>query len=75
MAQDLKDIIEHLNTSGARPTSDPLQQICKILNAHMDSLQWIDQSLRLLQRKGGGGDQGVRGPAQGAGAQLPDALD
>lgn len=21
-----------------------LQQICKILNAHMDSLQWIDQS-------------------------------
>ncbi|XP_010713440.1 nucleoporin-62 C-terminal-like protein [Meleagris gallopavo] len=52
MAQDLKDIIEHLNTSG-RPadTSDPLQQICKILNAHMDSLQWIDQNSALLQRK------------------------
>ncbi|NWR68041.1 NUP62 protein, partial [Bucorvus abyssinicus] len=45
MAQDLKDITEHLNTSrGPADTSDPLQQICKILNAHMDSLQWIDQN-------------------------------
>uniref|UniRef100_A0A2K6P678 Nuclear pore glycoprotein p62 n=1 Tax=Rhinopithecus roxellana TaxID=61622 RepID=A0A2K6P678_RHIRO len=52
MAQDLKDIIEHLNTSGApADTSDPLQQICKILNAHMGSLQWIDQNSALLQRK------------------------
>ncbi|XP_059939045.1 nuclear pore glycoprotein p62 [Mesoplodon densirostris] len=52
MAQDLKDIIEHLNTSGGpADTSDPLQQICKILNAHMDSLQWIDQNSALLQRK------------------------
>uniref|UniRef100_A0A8C5KTR4 Nuclear pore glycoprotein p62 n=1 Tax=Jaculus jaculus TaxID=51337 RepID=A0A8C5KTR4_JACJA len=52
MAQDLKDIIEHLNTTGGpADTSDPLQQICKILNAHMDSLQWIDQNSALLQRK------------------------
>ncbi|NWV78006.1 NUP62 protein, partial [Dasyornis broadbenti] len=52
MAQDLKDIIDHLNTSGGpAETSDPLQQICKILNAHMDSLQWIDQNSAVLQRK------------------------
>ncbi|NXY85427.1 NUP62 protein, partial [Alcedo cyanopectus] len=52
MAQDLKDITEHLNTSrGPADTSDPLQQICKILNAHMDSLQWIDQNSGVLQRK------------------------
>ncbi|KAJ8266445.1 hypothetical protein GJAV_G00130510 [Gymnothorax javanicus] len=52
MSQDLKDIIEHLNTSsGPADTSDPLQQICKILNAHMDSLQWIDQNSVLLQRR------------------------
>ncbi|NXV65688.1 NUP62 protein, partial [Molothrus ater] len=52
MAQDLKDIIDHLNTSGGpADTSDPLQQICKILNAHMDSLQWIDQNSAVLQRK------------------------
>ncbi|KFV73131.1 Nuclear pore glycoprotein p62, partial [Dryobates pubescens] len=52
MAQDLKDITEHLNTSrGPADTSDPLQQICKILNAHMDSLQWIDQNSAVLQRK------------------------
>ncbi|XP_068105806.1 nucleoporin-62 C-terminal-like protein [Hyperolius riggenbachi] len=52
MAQDLKDVIEHLNTS-ADPgdISNPLQQICKILNAHMDSLQWVDQNSALLQRK------------------------
>ncbi|KAF6288711.1 nucleoporin 62 [Rhinolophus ferrumequinum] len=52
MAQDLKDVIEHLNTAGGpADTSDPLQQICKILNAHMDSLQWVDQNSALLQRK------------------------
>ncbi|KAM4696921.1 nuclear pore glycoprotein p62-like isoform 2-T2 [Rhinophrynus dorsalis] len=52
MAQDLKDVIEHLNTSaGPGDSSNPLQQICKILNAHMDSLQWIDQNSALLQRK------------------------
>ncbi|KAM9225534.1 nuclear pore glycoprotein p62 [Dugong dugon] len=52
MAQDLKDIIEHLNTAGGpADSSDPLQQICKILNAHMDSLQWVDQNSALLQRR------------------------
>ncbi|CAL8267890.1 unnamed protein product [Lota lota] len=52
MSQDLKEIIEHLNTSsGPSDTSDPLQQICKILNAHMDSLQWVDQNSVLLQRR------------------------
>ncbi|XP_048400333.1 nucleoporin 62 like [Stegostoma tigrinum] len=52
MAQDLKEIIQHLNTtSGSSEIGDPLQQICKILNAHMDSLQWIDQSSVLLQKK------------------------
>uniref|UniRef100_W5L3N9 Nuclear pore glycoprotein p62 n=1 Tax=Astyanax mexicanus TaxID=7994 RepID=W5L3N9_ASTMX len=51
MSQDLKEIIEHLNTSnGPADTSDPLQQICKILNAHMDSLQWVEQN-SLLQRR------------------------
>ena len=47
-----QDIIEHLNMAGGpADTSDPLQQICKILNAHMDSLQWVDQSSALLQRR------------------------
>ncbi|XP_072482075.1 nuclear pore glycoprotein p62 isoform X18 [Notamacropus eugenii] len=50
MAQDLKEIIEHLNMAGGPPdTTDPLQQICKILNAHMDSLQWIDQNSDKLE--------------------------
>ncbi|KAB5571086.1 hypothetical protein PHYPO_G00220890 [Pangasianodon hypophthalmus] len=52
MSQDLKEIIEHLNTSNSlADTSDPLQQICKILNAHMDSLQWVEQNSVLLQRR------------------------
>ncbi|XP_030650215.1 nucleoporin 62 like [Chanos chanos] len=52
MSQDLKEIIEHLNTSSGPPdTTDPLQQICKILNAHMDSLQWVEQNSVLLQRR------------------------
>ncbi|XP_069800358.1 nucleoporin-62 C-terminal-like protein isoform X2 [Dendropsophus ebraccatus] len=52
MAQDLKEVIEHLNTTaGPGDASNPLQQICKILNAHVDSLQWIDQNSALLQRK------------------------
>ncbi|XP_016116140.1 nuclear pore glycoprotein p62-like [Sinocyclocheilus grahami] len=52
MSQDLKEIIEHLNTSsGPADSTDPLQQICKILNAHMDSLQWVEQNSALLQRR------------------------
>uniref|UniRef100_A0A8C1DSK0 Nuclear pore glycoprotein p62 n=1 Tax=Cyprinus carpio carpio TaxID=630221 RepID=A0A8C1DSK0_CYPCA len=52
MSQDLKEIIEHLNTSsGPADTTDPLQQICKILNAHMDSLQWVEQNSVLLHRR------------------------
>ncbi|KAM9578007.1 nucleoporin-62 C-terminal-like protein isoform 1-T2 [Trichechus inunguis] len=52
MAQDLKDILEHLSTFGSpADTTEPLQQICKILNAHMDCLQRIDQNSGFLQRK------------------------
>ncbi|XP_012582554.1 PREDICTED: nucleoporin-62 C-terminal-like protein [Condylura cristata] len=52
MTQDLKDIIEHLNSFGrSADASDPIQQICKILNAHMDSLQWIEENSGMLQRK------------------------
>ncbi|XP_057574359.1 nucleoporin-62 C-terminal-like protein isoform X4 [Hippopotamus amphibius kiboko] len=52
MAQDLKDVIDYLNTfESPADTTDPLQQICKILNAHMNSLQWINQTSGMLQRK------------------------
>lgn len=52
MVQDLKEIIEHMNTSNTpRDSTDPMTQIAKILNAHMNSLQWIDQSTSALQAK------------------------
>nr|XP_004659020.2 nucleoporin-62 C-terminal-like protein isoform X2 [Jaculus jaculus] len=52
MSQDLKDIIVHLNTLGSpADTTEPLQQICKILNAHMVSLQWISHNSGIMQKK------------------------
>ncbi|XP_065168999.1 nuclear pore glycoprotein p62 [Atheta coriaria] len=44
MSEDLKEIIEQLNESNkTQENSNPITQIRKILNAHMDSLQWIDR--------------------------------
>lgn len=51
MVVDLKDIIDHLNTNSSQDITDPIQQITKILNAHMDALQWVDQNTALLGRK------------------------
>ncbi|XP_049728435.1 nucleoporin-62 C-terminal-like protein isoform X1 [Elephas maximus indicus] len=52
VAQDLKDILEHMNAFGIpADTIDLLQQICKILNAHMDFLQGTDQNSGFLERK------------------------
>ncbi|XP_006871130.1 PREDICTED: nuclear pore glycoprotein p62-like [Chrysochloris asiatica] len=52
ISQDLKDIIGYLNAfESPTDTTDPIQQICKILNAQMESLQHIDQNSGLLQRK------------------------
>lgn len=52
MLSDLKEIIDHLNSSNTnQDQTDPIQQITKILNSHMDSLQWIDQNTTVLGRK------------------------
>uniref|UniRef100_T1JM60 Nucleoporin NSP1-like C-terminal domain-containing protein n=1 Tax=Strigamia maritima TaxID=126957 RepID=T1JM60_STRMM len=52
MAEDLKEIIDHVNTSNNnQDNTDPVYQVGKILNAHMDSLQWIEQNTNLVQRK------------------------
>ncbi|EFN77218.1 nuclear pore glycoprotein p62 [Harpegnathos saltator] len=52
MSEDLKEIIEHLNEANrAQDSSDPIVQIGKILNAHMNSLQWLDQQTSLLNQK------------------------
>ena len=49
MSEDLREIIEHINaqnrSSQEGSTSDPVLQIGRVLNAHMDSLQWVDQSM------------------------------
>ncbi|KAG7211374.1 hypothetical protein KM043_010663 [Ampulex compressa] len=52
MSEDLKEIIEHLNEANrTQDSSDPIVQIGKILNAHMNSLQWLDQQTALLSQK------------------------
>jgi nuclear pore complex protein Nup62 len=53
MSDDLREVIEHLNTANRsqQDESDPVVQIGKVLNAHMDSLQWIDQTSAQVQRK------------------------
>ena len=52
MGEDLKEIICHLNTSvKSQDSKDPVQQIGKVLNAHMDSLQWIDSHAQSVERK------------------------
>jgi len=52
MAEDLREIIEHLNSNNRNvDTNDPVVQIGKVLNAHMDSLQWIDSNAAAVERR------------------------
>lgn len=45
MSEDLKEVIVNLNESNkCQDQSDPIIQIGKILNAHMSSLQWIENT-------------------------------
>jgi len=52
MGQDLKEIIERLNATNSKPdNNDPLQQVTKILNAHVTSLMWVDRNTSNLQKR------------------------
>ena len=47
MSIDLRDIIKRLNDTNVN-VNDPVAQIGKILNAHMDSLNWIEENTGLF---------------------------
>ncbi|XP_005188426.1 nuclear pore glycoprotein p62 [Musca domestica] len=52
MSEDLKEIIDNLNEANkCQDNTDPIIQIGKILNAHMSSLQWIEQSTSNIGNK------------------------
>ncbi|XP_050096361.1 nuclear pore glycoprotein p62 [Anopheles aquasalis] len=52
MYEDLKEVIEHLNDANKyTDPNDPLVQIGKILNAHMNSLQWIESSTTAITNR------------------------
>ncbi|XP_064384254.1 nuclear pore glycoprotein p62-like isoform X2 [Halichondria panicea] len=52
MSTDLKMIIEQMNKSNTSADDEnPFTQIVRILNAHTDSLGWIDHEAALLRKK------------------------
>ncbi|XP_049787053.1 nuclear pore glycoprotein p62 isoform X2 [Schistocerca cancellata] len=50
MSEDLKELIDLLNemNRSGKDSNDPFVQIGRILNAHMNSLQWIDENTTQL---------------------------
>lgn len=53
MSGDIKEVIEHLNSvnSSSNDENNPMYQISRILNMHMDALVWIDQNSNVLQKR------------------------
>lgn len=52
ISDDLKEIIENINESNKdEEISNPINQISKILNAHMNSLTWIDRNTAQISRQ------------------------
>lgn len=52
MSEDLKEIIDNLNEANkGQDNTDPIIQIGKILNAHMNSLQWIESQSTHICKK------------------------
>ena len=43
LSGDLRDVIKRLNDTNVN-MNDPIVQISKILNAHMESLNWIEEN-------------------------------
>lgn len=50
MSIDLREVIKRLNDTNVN-LNDPIVQISKILNAHMDSLNWIEENTGLIQNQ------------------------
>lgn len=52
MGQDLKNVIEQMNSAAsAQEENDETTKIVKILNAHTDTLNWIDRNTARVQQK------------------------
>lgn len=53
MSGDITEVIEHLNSvnSSNKDENNPMHQISKILNMHMDALVWVDQHSTVLQKR------------------------
>ena len=54
MTQDLREVIERINSTGhgeETTISSPFGQLERILNAHVDSLNWADQSIENLSKQ------------------------
>jgi hypothetical protein len=54
------------SSGGKKADEDPLQQIGAVLNAHLKSLQWIDETVRDVEGKVKEGERRMGGNAMGA---------
>ena len=54
------------SAGGKKADEDPLQQIGAVLNAHLKSLQWIDETVRDVEGKVKEAERRVGGSAMGA---------
>jgi nuclear pore complex protein Nup62 len=50
MSCDVRDIIKRVNDTNVN-LNDPIVQISKILNSHMDSINWIEENAVILQNQ------------------------
>jgi len=53
MSTTLRDLITRVNATyeEQEDSNNPMNQIVKILNSHLNSLQWIDHNASILQSK------------------------
>lgn len=52
MSEDLKEVIDHLNEANKfQDSSDPINAIGSILNAHFTTLQWIDDKTSAMNTR------------------------
>jgi nuclear pore complex protein Nup62 len=54
MVQDLREIIESVNSNTSNEeiaAISPFAQLERVLNVHVDSLQWVDQNLEMITKR------------------------
>jgi nuclear pore complex protein Nup62 len=51
LAQDLREVIERINSQQGNGGNNQLESITSILSSHTDALQWVEEQSSTLQRR------------------------